>query len=196
MNIYDFTVKSKKQLDDIPLSQYRGMVLLIVNTATHCGLTPQYEALENLYKKFKDRGFEILDFPCNQFLGQAPGSDDEISSFCTLNYGTTFPRFAKVDVNGENASPLFTWLKEQGPADTEDDTLINFTKKLEELGHKVEGKDIKWNFTKFLINSDGKVAARFAPTVEPLAIENEIEKLLAELPDDLTCSAEFTEGCQ
>lgn len=195
MSIYDFTVKDAKQ-NDIPLSQYRGKVLLVVNTATKCGFTPQYETLETLYKKFKDRGFEILDFPCNQFLEQAPGSDEEIASFCTLNYGTTFPRFAKVNVNGDNAVALFTWLKKQCPDEAEDETLKSFVKKLQGLGQKVEGNDIKWNFTKFLISRDGDVAARFAPTKEPLEIEAEIENLLWSAPDGLTCSAEFSEGCK
>ena len=112
MSIYDFSVKTRKG-EDIPLSTYKGKLLLIVNTATGCGFTPQYEGLEALYKKYKDQGFEILDFPCNQFGHQAPGTNEEIDSFCTLRYKTTFPRFAKIDVNGDNEIPLYTYLKEQ-----------------------------------------------------------------------------------
>lgn len=137
MTIYDFTVKGK-QGDDISLSDYKGKVLLVVNTATRCGFTPQYDGLQKLYDEYKESGFEILDFPCNQFKEQAPGTADEINQFCTLNYGTTFPRFQKIDVNGADESPLYTWLKE-------------------EKGSPL-GKKIKWNFTKFLINAQGKLS--------------------------------------
>lgn len=157
MTIYDFTVKDSKG-NDVNLSEYKGKVLLIVNTATGCGLTPQYEGLEKLYKEFHDQGFEILDFPCNQFLNQAPGTDEEIGNFCTLKYDTTFPRFKKIDVNGENAIPLYKWLKEQKGG--------------------ILGSAIKWNFTKFLVDRDGKVVARFAPTTPPLKLEKEIKGLL------------------
>ena len=119
MTVHNYTVKDGIG-NDVALSQYDGKVLLIVNTATKCGLTPQYEALEAMYKKFHDRGFEILDFPSNQFLSQAPGTDEEISEFCTLNYGTTFPRFAKIDVNGTDAAPLFTYLKSAAKTDADD----------------------------------------------------------------------------
>lgn len=156
MNIYDFKVKSKSG-EEIGLDKYRGKVLLIVNTATGCGFTPQYEGLENLYKKYKDKGFEILDFPCNQFANQAPGSDEEINQFCTLNYNTTFDRFAKVDVNGKSQIPLFKYLKDQK--------------------HGII-KAIKWNFTKFLIDRDGNVVQRFEPTVKPESIDEKIEELL------------------
>lgn len=157
MEIYDFTVKDSKG-KEVSLSEYKGKVLLIVNTATGCGFTPQYEGLEKLYKEYKNKGFEILDFPCNQFLNQAPGSDEEISNFCTLKYDTTFPRFKKIDVNGENASPLFKWLKKQKRG--------------------LFGNAIKWNFTKFLVNRDGKVVGRYAPTTTPAKIENKIKTLL------------------
>lgn len=177
MTIYDFKVKDGNQ-EEVSLSQYQGKVLLVVNTATDCGLTPQYEQLEALYKKFKDLGVEILDFPCNQFLGQAPGSDEEISTFCTLNYGTTFPRFAKIEVNGEHASPLYVWLKKQKAKENEDTELKSFVEKLKSLGQTVIGDDIKWNFTKFLIDRQGAVVGRFAPTRKPQDIEKEIEKLL------------------
>lgn len=155
--IYDFVVKDKNGLD-VKLEKYKGKVLLIVNTATRCGFTPQYDGLEKLYEKYKDKGFEILDFPCNQFKNQAPEDDKEIDSFCTLNFGTKFDRFQKIDVNGENEDPLYTFLKK------------------EESG--ILGGKIKWNFTKFLIDRDGKVVKRFAPTTKPEKIEKDIERLL------------------
>lgn len=157
MDIYDFKVKDAKG-NDVSMSEYKGKVLLIVNTATGCGFTPQYKSLEQLYRKYKDRGFEILDFPCNQFGHQAPGSDEEIGEFCTLKYDTTFPRFKKVDVNGKEASPLFTWLKQQKGG--------------------FMGSRIKWNFTKFLVDRKGNVVARYAPTVSPANIEESIFDLL------------------
>lgn len=177
MNIYDLTVKDN-QGNDVSLSQYKGKVLLIVNTATKCGLTPQYKELETLYERYQDRGFAVLDFPCNQFLEQAPGTDEEISSFCTLNYGTTFPRFSKIEVNGENAHPLYVYLKEQIANEAEDDESKSFAEKLSELGQKLLGSNIKWNFTKFLIDREGKVVARFAPIRKPETLDAEIEKLL------------------
>lgn len=155
--IYDFVVKNNKG-EDVKLEKYKGKVLLIVNTATKCGFTPQYDGLENLYEKYHDRGFEILDFPCNQFASQAPGNDQEIDSFCTLNFGTKFDRFQKIDVNGENEDPLYTFLKK------------------EEGG--ILGGKIKWNFTKFLIDRDGNVVKRFAPATKPEKIEKDIESLL------------------
>ena len=158
MKLYDYTVK-KMDGSDVSLKSYEGKVLLIVNTATGCGFTPQYEGLQNLYKKYKDRGLEILDFPCNQFLNQAPGDNDEIHSFCTGRFGITFPQFAKIDVNGKNADPLYQFLK------------------AEKRGVFCS-KRIKWNFTKFLVDKTGNVVARFAPTVTPEAIDARIEKLL------------------
>jgi len=157
MNIYDFTVKDYLG-HDVSLKQYEGKVVLIVNTATRCGLTPQYEALEALYEKYHDKGFEILDFPCNQFLGQAPESNEEIHTICQMRFNTKFPRFAKIDVNGKNTDPLFTYLESQN--------------------EKNKVKKIKWNFTKFLINKDGSFVARFEPTTKPEEFEDEIAKLL------------------
>ncbi len=157
MNIYDFTVKDAKG-NDVPMTKYRGKVLLIVNTATECGFTPQYKDLQNLYSKYKDQGFEVLDFPCNQFAHQAPGTNEEIASFCELNYKTSFDRFAKIDVNGKDADPLYNYLKEN-------------TKNL-------LGGSIKWNFTKFLIARDGTIIHRYAPTTNPSSIEDDIEKQL------------------
>ncbi|MDP3448573.1 MAG: glutathione peroxidase [Eubacteriales bacterium] len=157
MTFYDYTVKDRAG-EDVALSTYKGKVLLVVNTATGCGFTPQYEGLQKLYDAHKEKGFEILDFPCNQFANQAPGTIDEIQSFCTLNYGTTFPRFAKIDVNGTSASDLYNFLKK--------------------AKRSALGSSIKWNFTKFLIDRDGKVVKCFAPTDTPESIEKDILALL------------------
>ena len=157
MKLYDYVVKNNKG-EDVSLNEYAGKVMLIVNTATGCGFTPQYKGLQELYEKYADEGFVVLDFPCNQFLGQAPGSDAEINEFCTLKYATTFPRFKKVDVNGDNAEPLFNYLKN------------------EKRGSM--GRAIKWNFTKFLVDRDGNVVKRFAPTTKPEKIEKYLKKLL------------------
>lgn len=157
MNIYDFEVVTI-ECEKIRLKQYEGKVLLIVNTATKCGFTPQYEGLQTLYETYHDRGFEILDFPCNQFGGQAPGSEAEIQSFCNLNYRVGFPQFAKIKVNGKNEHPLYTYLKSQQSG--------------------LLGSAIKWNFTKFLINKKGEVVDRFAPTDSPQSIAKKIENLL------------------
>ena len=157
MTIYDFKVRSAKG-EEVSMADYKGKVLLIVNTATGCGFTPQYEGLQRLYDKYKDKGLEILDFPCNQFGHQAPGTEEEIQEFCTLKYKTTFPLFAKVDVNGKNEEPLFRYLKSQ------------------EGGFL--GDDIKWNFTKFLVTRDGRVVGRYAPITKPENIEGDILKFL------------------
>lgn len=157
MNIYDFMVRNAKGVE-VPMTEYQGKVLLIVNTATGCGFTPQYEGLQTLYDRYRERGLEILDFPCNQFGHQAPGTEDEIQEFCTLKYKTTFPLFAKIDVNGPDADPLFTFLKKQKGG--------------------FLGNDIKWNFTKFLVSRDGTVVERYAPVTKPEKIEGDILKLL------------------
>ena len=157
MSLYDFSVKARDG-KEVCLKDYEGKVLLIVNTATGCGFTPQYTGLQELYNKYKENGLEILDFPCNQFLNQAPGSDDEIHTFCTGRFGITFPQFAKIDVNGKNEDPLYTFLKKH-------------------KGGKL-GSRIKWNFTKFLIGRDGTVLKRFAPTDTPEQIEKFIKDLL------------------
>jgi glutathione peroxidase len=157
MGLYDITVLDRNE-KEVSLKAYEGKVLLIVNTATKCGHTKQYNGLEALYEKYREQGFEILDFPCNQFAGQAPGTNEEIHEFCTLNFGTKFPQFAKINVNGKAASPLFTYLKEQQPG---------------------EGKGrIKWNFTKFLVDREGNVIKRFEPKVEPEDIDADIRALL------------------
>lgn len=177
MNIYDFEMKDKLGVP-VSLKAYEGKVLLIVNTATKCGLTPQYTALQALYDEYKDKGFEVLDFPCNQFLKQAPGTDEQIDGFCTLNYGTTFPRFSKIDVNGKNADPLYVWLKEQAPADREDDESRSFEKKVKVLTLGNKPADIKWNFGKFLIDRSGNVVARYSPAYTPDKLKQDIEALL------------------
>ena len=157
MKIYDFKVRNAKG-EEVPMTEFKGKVLLIVNTATGCGFTPKYEGLQKLYEKYRDKGLEILDFPCNQFGHQAPGTDEEIQEFCTLKYNTTFPLFSKIDVNGENADPLFVYLKAQQGG--------------------FLGDDIKWNFTKFLVSRDGTVVDRYAPVTKPEKIEEDILKLL------------------
>ncbi len=177
MSIYDFTVKGSRS-DAVTLKDYESKVLLVVNTATKCGLTPQYTALQEIYDKYKASGFEILDFPCNQFLKQAPGSDEEIGEFCTLNYNTTFPRFAKLDVNGKNADPLFVWLKDQKDEDQGDAETKSFEKKVKLLTLRSKKGDIKWNFGKFLVDRDGNVVARYSPAYAPEALAQDIEALL------------------
>ncbi len=157
MSIYDFEVKDISG-NLVSLEKYKNKVLLIVNTATGCGFTPQYDALEGLYKEYNEKGFEILDFPCNQFANQAPGTEEEIKIFCKLKYDVSFDQFSKIDVNGENESPLYKYLKENSKG--------------------FLGSKIKWNFTKFLVNRDGEVVNRYAPTVKPEDIRIDIEKLL------------------
>ena len=157
MSIYDFKVKDNKG-NMVDLNDFKGKVLLIVNTATGCGFTPQYDGLQNLYEKYKDKGFEILDFPCNQFGNQAPGTEEEIATFCDARFGITFKQFAKIDVNGEKQEPLYKYLKSQKGG--------------------LLSRDIKWNFTKFLVDKEGNVIKRFSSTVTPEKIDKSIEGLL------------------
>ncbi len=177
MKFYDFKV-NKMNGQEVSMSDYKGKVVLVVNTATGCGFTPQYEGLQKLYDKYKEQGFEILDFPSNQFFEQAPGSNEEIVSFCQLTYGTTFKTFAKIDVNGENADPLYKFIKTEAQNADEDADSNGLYNKLAELGFKTSGDDIKWNFTKFLVDRQGNVVERFAPTYEPEKLANAIEALL------------------
>ena len=179
MSIYDFTVKTRKG-EEVSLESYRGKVLLIVNTATGCGFTPQYEGLENLYQKYHEKGLEILDFPCNQFGNQAPGNDDEIHEFCTLKYHTSFDQFAKVDVNGENEIELYTFLKSEKKYEKVKGIKDGITMKaIEKISKTVSNdSDIRWNFTKFLVDREGNVVQRFEPTVKPEDIDKEISKLI------------------
>lgn len=157
MTVYDYAVKAQDG-SEVSLADYQGKVLLIVNTATGCGFTPQYDGLQDLYEKYQSQGLEILDFPCNQFGHQAPGSDEEITDFCQSRYGVTFQQFKKIEVNGAGEEPLYTFLKSQKKG--------------------VMGNNIKWNFTKFLVDRKGNVVARFAPTVTPEKIEEQIKELL------------------
>lgn len=179
--VYDFSVKDRKG-KDVSLKEYSNEVLLIVNTATKCGFTPQYEELEKLYEKHHSKGFEILDFPCNQFGQQAPGTDESIHEFCKLNYGTEFPRFKKLKVNGEDADPLYKFLKSQkGFAGW--DMSHPIAPILDEILTKEDpdyknSPEIKWNFTKFLVGKNGVVLARFEPTEKIENIEKQIEELL------------------
>ncbi|MBE5968982.1 MAG: glutathione peroxidase [Lachnospiraceae bacterium] len=156
MSIYDYTVRDAEG-NMIELSQYKGKVLLIVNTATGCGFTPQYQGLQDIYEKYKEKGFEILDFPCNQFGHQAPGTNEEIHDFCQSRFGITFKQFDKIDVNGENESPLYTYLKSQKGG--------------------MMGSKIKWNFTKFLVDKDGNVVERFGSTTTPEKIEKTLKEM-------------------
>lgn len=155
--VYDFTVKMTNG-EEKSLKEYEGKPLIIVNTASKCGLTPQFKGLQEMYEKYKEQGLEILGFPCDQFANQEFNNIDETTQFCQLNYGVSFPIFAKIDVNGENTDPLFTFLKEQKKG--------------------LLSKNIKWNFTKFLVDQNGQVVERYAPTTEPLKMENDLEKLL------------------
>ncbi len=156
-SIYNISVKDNKS-NDIPLEKYRGKLLLIVNTASRCGFTPQYGGLQDLYNKYKDKGFEILAFPCNQFMGQEPGTNEEIAEFCRLNYGVTFPIFDKIEVKGKDIHPLFEYLTNESKG--------------------LLGKEIKWNFTKFLVSPEGKVLDRYAPSTAPERIDAVIAGLL------------------
>lgn len=182
-NAYSFNVLDAKG-ENVSLNAYKGKVMLIVNTASRCGFTPQYEELEALYSQLKDDGFEILDFPCNQFGQQAPETDDEYVAFCQLNYKTEFKQFHKIDVNGENAIPLYVWLKSEKPFEgfNKDHKL---TPILEDMFDKNmpgwrTSPDVKWNFTKFLINRNGEVVARFEPTATAADMLPEIKALLAQ----------------
>ena len=156
--IYDFTV-TDIQGNERSMADYRGKVLLIVNTASKCGFTPQFEGLQALYRDLRDQGLEVLGFPCNQFMNQDPGNDDAISQFCSLNYGVSFPMFAKIEVNGDGTHPLFRFLKREAKG-------------------LMGSEKVKWNFTKFLVNRDGQVVRRYAPTAKPADIRADIEKLL------------------
>ncbi len=167
-NVYDFKVKDRAG-NEVSLEEYKGKVLLIVNTATGCGFTPHYDPLEAMYKEMKDQGFEILDFPCNQFANQAPESDEEIHQFCTMKFGTEFPQFAKIDVNGETADPLFAYLATEKPFEGFGKGLkMAALNKFANANNKQFGDKayIKWNFTKFLVDREGNVVARFEPTVD------------------------------
>ena len=180
MSVYEYSVTTPSG-EEVSLGRYQGKVLLIVNTATGCGFTPQYKDLESMYAEHHEDGLEIIDIPCNQFAGQTPGTDEEIHDFCTLNYNTQFPQMRKSDVNGENALPLYAYLKSQkgfegfgkGPK------ALAMSAMLKKIDKDYRNNpDIKWNFTKFLIDREGNVVKRFEPTKEPAAIAADIEALL------------------
>ena len=179
MTIYECSIKDRNGKEK-SLKDYKGKVLIIVNTATGCGFTPQYEGLEKLYKEYHDKGLEIIDIPCNQFGKQAPGSDEEIHEFCALKYNTSFDQFTKSDVNGENELPLYTYLKEEIKEDiikgVKNKVAMKAIKKIS-TSTKKDG-DIKWNFTKFLVDKNGKVVKRYSPTYKPEDMEEDIKELL------------------
>ena len=178
--VYDFTVKDRKG-NEVSLKDYEGKVLLIVNTATGCGFTPHYDQLEAMYKENRDQGFEIMDFTCNQIANQAPGSEDEIHEFCTMKFGTEFPQFAKIDVNGDSADPLFAYLATEKPFEgfgkgIKNAALVKFS----DMNNKKFGDKayIRWNFTKFLIDRNGQVVARFEPTADMKEVKESVGSLL------------------
>ena len=178
--IYDFKALNNKG-EEIEMSQYKGNVLMIVNTASKCGFTPQYDGLEALYQKHKDQGFVILGFPCDQFKHQEPGTDEEIAEFCRINHGVTFPLMKKIDVFGENAHPIFKYLTEQVPTEEVHGLKDKATMALVDSLSRSEGRkegEIRWNFTKFLISKDGTEIKRFPPVAKPEEMENEIESML------------------
>lgn len=177
--IFDFKALNNKGAE-VDFKDYEGKVLLIVNTASKCGFTPQYDGLEALYQKYKDKGLVVIGFPCDQFAHQEPGSNEEIAEFCRLNHGVTFPLMAKVDVNGADAAPVFEFLKAQAPAEEYKGLKAKATQKLlKGLSKSVEKEsDILWNFTKFLVSRDGATIRRFAPTAEPADFEKDVEEML------------------
>ncbi|MBQ9310681.1 MAG: glutathione peroxidase [Bacteroidales bacterium] len=179
MNIFDFKALTGKGTE-LDFADFKGKVLLIVNTASKCGFTPQYDGLEALYQKYKDQGLVIVGFPCDQFAHQEPGSDEEIAEFCRLNHGVTFPLVRKTDVNGANEHPVFTYLKEQAPSEEYKGIKAKATHTmLKGISKSVEKEsDILWNFTKFLISRDGGTIKRFAPTTEPKDFEKDIQEML------------------
>ena len=180
MSIYDYSVKNPKG-EDVSLEQFRGKVLLIVNTATGCGFTPHYKDLESMYEKYHDQGFDILDIPCNQFAGQTPGTDEEIHEFCTLKYNTQFPQMKKSDVNGENALPLYSYLNSQkgfeGFGKSPMALMMSTMLKKIDKDYK-NNPDIKWNFTKFLVDREGNVVNRFEPTADMKVVDSAVKSLL------------------
>ena len=178
--IYDFKALNNKG-EQVDMAQYKGKVLMIVNTASKCGFTPQYDGLEALYKKYQDQGFVILGFPCDQFKHQEPGTDEEIAEFCRLNHGVTFPLMKKIDVFGENADPIFKYLTTQCPTEEVKGLKDKAVMKMVDSLSKAEGREeggVRWNFTKFLISKDGSVIKRFAPTTTPEELDAEVAAML------------------
>ena len=180
---FDYKLKSLSG-EEVPMSTYKGKVVIVVNTASKCGLTPQYEGLEAMYKKYKDQGLVVLGMPCNQFLGQEPGSSSEIAEFCQKNYGVSFPMFDKIEVRGENAHPLYKMMTSEKPFEGFDDSASGqkfksfLSGKFPEI---YEGNGVKWNFTKFIFDREGKLAKRIEPNIAPKDFENEIAEMLGDL---------------
>ncbi|HOA20797.1 MAG TPA: glutathione peroxidase [Sedimentibacter sp.] len=193
MKIYDFTVKDMEN-NDISLSIYKGKVLLVINGATGCGFTPQYDGLQKLYDKYSPEGFEILDFPSNQFLEQAPGTNEEIANFCRLNFGTEFKQFSKIEVNGPNEEPLYRYLKTTAEEYRNQGT-VDFYNKVKQYTPGIKENDIRWNFTKFLIDKEGNVVARFAPNITPEEMEEHVLRLLRDEEIEIVCHSDFSNGC-
>ncbi len=193
MKIYDFIVKDAEN-KDVALSEYKGKVLLVVNGATGCGFTPQYDGLQKLYEKYQPDGFEILDFPSNQFLEQAPGTNEEIVGFCKLNFGVDFKQFSKIDVNGANEEPLYNYLKTTAEEYRNKET-AELYKKLKQYTPDIKDNDIRWNFTKFLIDREGNVVARFSPNITPEEIDQHIAKLINDEEVEIVCHPDFSNGC-
>lgn len=177
MSIYECSLINREG-KKVSLKNYEGKVLIIVNTATGCGFTPQYEGLEKLYKEYHDKGLEIIDIPCNQFGNQAPGTDDEIHEFCALKYNTSFDQFTKADVNGKNELPLYTYLKKEIKEDAINGIKNKMAMKAIEKISKAKDGDIKWNFTKFLVDRKGEVVGRYSPTYNPVDMEEKIKEII------------------
>lgn len=193
MKIYDFIMMDAEN-KEVSLSKYKGKVLLIVNGATGCGFTPQYDGLQKLYEKYKTENFEILDFPSNQFLEQAPGTNEEIVGFCRLNFGVDFKQFSKIEVNGKNESPLYKYLKTTAEEYRNKET-SEFYDKVKEYTPGIAENDIRWNFTKFLVDKDGTVVGRFAPNITPEEIDQHIIKLINDEQIEIVCHSDFSHGC-
>ena len=193
MKIYDFTVKDMEN-NDVSLSCYKGKVLLVINGATGCGFTPQYDGLQKLYDKYAHEVFEILDFPSNQFLGQAPGTNEEIANFCRLNFGTEFKQFSKIEVNGPNEEPLYKYLKTTAEEFRNQES-VDFYNRVKKHTPGIKENDIRWNFTKFLIDREGNVVARFAPNITAEEIDEHIECLLRNEEIEIACHPDFSQGC-
>ncbi len=193
MKIYDFTVKDMEN-NDVSLSSYKGKVLLVINGATGCGFTPQYDGLQKLYDKYAPEGFEILDFPSNQFLEQAPGTNEEIANFCRINFGTEFKQFSKIEVNGPNEEPLYKYLKTT-VEEFRNQGSVDFYNKVKKYTPEIKKDDIRWNFTKFLIDKEGNVIARFAPNITAEEIDEHIASLLRNEEIEIVCHPDFSQGC-
>ncbi len=193
MKIYDFIVKDIEN-KDVSLSDFKGKVLLIVNGATGCGFTPQYDGLQRLYEKYAPVGFEILDFPSNQFLEQAPGTNEEIVGFCRLNFGVEFKQFSKIEVNGPNEEPLYKYLKTT-VEEVRNEGTEDFYNRVKEYTPGIADNDIRWNFTKFLVDREGNVVGRFAPNITPEELDEKIAKLIVDDGSETVCHSDFSQGC-